>query len=95
MAGTGRRLSPVKNRTPRVTLYSTRQCPHCRRAKALLQRLGIPFTEYDVERNRRAFIEFQRVGGRGVPLITIGGRRLDHSRTEALKRALVEAEFRV
>ena len=57
-----------------VTIYTTRTCPYCIRAKALLHDKGAAFDEIDVGANpalRRAMIE--RAGGRmTVPQIFIG-----------------------
>ena len=33
--------------TPRITLYTTRNCPHCRQAKQYLQRRGLRFPALD------------------------------------------------
>ncbi|MES9846573.1 MAG: glutaredoxin domain-containing protein [Candidatus Sedimenticola sp. PURPLELP] len=85
----------MKKTLPRVTLYSTRQCSYCRQAKAFLQKKKVPFAEFDVERNRRAFNDFQRAGGRGVPLILVGGRSLNGFQPKQLEKALRDAGFNV
>lgn len=77
----------------RITLYSTRQCSHCRMAKAYLKQQKVPFAEFDIERNRRAFTEFRRLGGRGVPLITIGSRVINGFNQKQLSQALGQAGF--
>ncbi len=77
----------AKAKTPRITLYTTGRCPHCRRLKAFLQQRGLTFRELDVERSRRALTEFQRLGGRSVPLVQIGDavvRGFDRRRLEQL-----------
>jgi len=61
----------------KVTLYTTRQCAHCRQAKAFLQKHKVLFMEFDIERNQRALKEFQRLGARGVPVIMVGSTRVD------------------
>jgi glutaredoxin len=63
--------------TKRIVLYSTANCPQCRRARAFLQREGIAFREMDVGGNARARKELERLGARGVPVLMIGGERLD------------------
>ncbi len=57
-----------------VTLYTTRVCPYCVRAKALLDRRGIPYREIDVsdDAETRAWL-VQRTGLRTVPQIFIDG----------------------
>ncbi len=61
-------------KSPPVEIYTTRWCPYCHMAKALLTRKGISFSEIDVgrERERRAEM-IQRAKGRTtVPQIFIG-----------------------
>ncbi len=38
---------------PRVTLYTTAICPYCVRAKNLLKRKGVAFTEIDVTNDEK------------------------------------------
>ena len=73
----------------KVTLYTTRQCPNCKQAKAFLQKNKIRFMEFDVEKNQRAFKEFQRLGARGVPVIMVGKTRVDGFNPNKLQQALV------
>ncbi len=56
----------------RVIVYSTRVCPYCVRAKALLSARGIAFEEIDVthDHERRAWL-VQVTGRRTVPQIFI------------------------
>ena len=77
-----------KTAAPRITLYSTRRCPHCHQAKQWLQQRGLRFQELDVERNRRASREFQRLGARGVPVIVVDGQRVDGFDPKRLQRLL-------
>ena len=59
---------------PPVEIYTTRWCPYCVAAKALLTRKGVPFTEIDVSGSseiRQTMID--RANGRmTVPQIFIG-----------------------
>ncbi len=56
-----------------VTIYTTPVCPYCVRAKSLLQRKDIPYTEIDVaqDEERRAWL-IKATGRRTVPQIFIG-----------------------
>ena len=49
------------------------------------------FSEQNIERSRRAFAEFQRHGGGGVPLILIGQQKLNGFDPGKLKQALGKA----
>lgn len=57
-----------------VTLYSTAWCGYCTKVRNILNRHEIPFIERDVEKNADAGRAFERLGGRGVPVVTIGDR---------------------
>ncbi len=62
---------------PKVQVYTKQQCPYCVRAKALLQRKGVPFEEIDVEDDdaRRAWL-VEATGQRTVPQVFVGDRSL-------------------
>jgi glutaredoxin 3 len=57
-----------------VTIYTTRTCPYCRRAKALLAKKGVAFEEIDVTYDGALREEMTlKAGGRtSVPQIWIG-----------------------
>jgi glutaredoxin-like YruB-family protein len=74
-----------------VVLYSTEWCGVCNRAKAHLRQRGVVFTEYDIEKNSLARAEFKRLGGRGVPLISVGEKRMKGFNAERLDRMLRDA----
>jgi glutaredoxin 3 len=62
----------------RIEVYSSYFCPYCARAKALLERKGVPFEDIDLleQPNRRAEM-VERAGGRtSVPQIFINGEHV-------------------
>jgi glutaredoxin 3 len=64
-----------------VELYTTPFCPYCVRARALLERKGVAYTDIDIigESARRAEM-VRRAGGRtSVPQIFIGGEHIGGS----------------
>ena len=75
---------------PLIEIYTTRYCPYCVAAKALLKRKGAVYTEIDVSgdwEQREAMIE--RAGGQmTVPQIFIGDLHVGGSdELHALERA--------
>jgi glutaredoxin 3 len=55
---------------PQITIYTTETCPYCRRAKQLLAKKNVEFTEIAIDNDpaaRRAMI--QRSGRTSVPQI--------------------------
>jgi len=74
----------------KVEIYTTMFCPYCARAKALLQKKGASYTEYDIEAETALRDEMiQRAGGRRtVPQIFIDGAHIGGSdELAALDRA--------
>ena len=64
-----------------VELYTTPFCPYCVRARVLLERKGVAYTDIDIigESARRAEM-VRRAGGRtSVPQIFIGGEHIGGS----------------
>ncbi len=60
---------------PGVEVYGTSWCPACRHARAFFRSAGIPFADYDVEKDKDARARMDRLGGgSGVPAIVIGGQ---------------------
>lgn len=69
-------VSRVSGADSGVTIYTTAWCRVCKNAKAYLKQNGIPFREWDVEKTEYGEIKFQQLGGRGVPLITVGSQKM-------------------
>jgi glutaredoxin 3 len=65
----------------RVEVYSTLFCPYCARAKSLLERKGVPYTNIDVMEDTAKRDEMTaRSGGRQtVPQIFIDGEHIGGS----------------
>lgn len=68
-------MATEKKRQPKVIVFSTPTCPHCRHAKSYLKTKGIRFTDVDVSRDAHAARDMQRMSGQqGVPVLKIGSR---------------------
>ncbi len=80
---------------PRITVYTTDRCAHCRDLKTFLSRHRLGFREANISRDRRAQKEFEQLGARGVPLILVGERRLNGFDPARLKHLLSEAGVRL
>ncbi len=60
-----------------VVVYSTLLCPYCHRAKALLRKKGVHFTEIDVGMDVEKRDEMtKRAGRHTVPQIFVGDRHV-------------------
>lgn len=59
---------------PKVTVYSTQNCPYCRMVKAFLDRQGVPYESFDVGADKEQAKKMVEVSGQyGVPVVTIDG----------------------
>ena len=75
---------------PPVEIYTTRYCPYCHTAKALLKRKGVAFTEINLslETERRQEMIARANGRMTVPQIFIGDIHVGGSdELHALERA--------
>jgi glutaredoxin 3 len=62
---------------PKITIYTTRYCPYCHAAKALLNKKGVSFDEIDVSDPALRQKMTQRANGqRTVPQIFIGDKHV-------------------
>ncbi|MDF1514767.1 MAG: glutaredoxin domain-containing protein [Anaerolineae bacterium] len=79
----------VKKRQPRVIVFSTPTCPHCRTAKQYLKKKGVRFTNVDISQDASAARDMKRISGQqGVPVITVGGRPIVGFDREKLDKLL-------
>ncbi|ROR97959.1 glutaredoxin [Sinobacterium caligoides] len=76
----------------KITLYSADKCPHCKSAKAFLKQRKLAFVELNVDRNRRAAKELQRLGARGLPFIVIGQQSLSGFDVKKLERMIASQQ---
>jgi glutaredoxin len=66
-----------QQKAQRVVMYATSWCPYCQQARNYFRQQGIAYTEYDIERDGEARRRYQAFGGRGVPVIFVGKRRMN------------------
>jgi glutaredoxin len=78
-----------QRRYPKVELYATDWCPSCKRAKAYLESRHIPFTAYNVDRNREASKRLAQLNpARTIPTAVIGDAKIVGFDQAAYERAL-------
>lgn len=63
----------------KVEMYTVNYCPYCKRAKQILERMGIPFKEIDITANEEEYREelgrfYNIEGDVTVPQIIIDGK---------------------
>jgi len=66
--------------TPAVVMYTTSWCPYCERARKLLAKKNVTFTEIDIESAAEKRAEMRNRSGRtSVPQIFIGDHHVGGS----------------
>ena len=56
-----------------VRLYATDWCPYCAKTRALLEQKHVPYKEYNIETSEEGRSQYQRLAGKGVPVLLIDG----------------------
>lgn len=77
---------PEAVRAGRVTMYATSTCGYCKKARRYFRDNGIRYTEYDIDKDQEARKRWKRLGGRGVPLILVGNRKVHGFSESAFER---------
>jgi glutaredoxin len=76
-----------------VKMYSTDWCGYCRQAREYFARNGIRYTEVDIEKSAAARSEYERLGGRGVPVILVGAQRMNGFSEPSMSALLKSAGY--
>lgn len=63
--------------SPRVTMYATSWCGYCKKARRYFNKRGISYLEYDIEKDEVAKRMYDLLGGKGVPVILVGKKRMN------------------
>ena len=78
--------------SPKVELYTTSWCYYCKKARDYFRSKGIPFTEYDIEKDKSAAARKNKLDKRGgVPFAVINGRGVRGFSPTAYERALARS----
>jgi glutaredoxin len=62
---------------PRVVIYTAEWCGVCRNAKRYLQKKGVSYQEFDVDKSPKGRRDYKQLKGTGVPIILVGEKRMN------------------
>lgn len=79
----------------KVIIYTTKRCGYCRKAKAWMRQNSVVFSERDIEASSRARKEFEKMGGRGVPLLLVGKQRINGYNEPRMRAALKKVGYKL
>lgn len=72
-----------------VILYGTSWCPYCKKARDFFTSRNIPFTDYDIEKDKEAAERKKQLDtGSGVPFAIINGHKISGFSPPDYERAL-------
>jgi glutaredoxin len=74
-----------------VVMFSKSTCPYCAHARELLTNEHVEFAELVVDQSPEAQRWFETLGGKGVPLLFIGERRIVGFREDLIRTSLAQA----
>ena len=69
-----RRSESPRAGSDKVEIYVTSWCPYCRALEQFLIKKRVRFKKNDIEASERARKAYEKLGGGGVPITTIGSR---------------------
>lgn len=76
------------NARTQVVVYGTATCPFCAKARAYLKERNVAFGDFDVDKSDKGRHDFGELGGKAVPVILIGKRKLVGFDQKAVDAAL-------
>ncbi len=79
-------MAEPRQDSPDVVMFSSDYCPPCLHAKQYLRENNIPARIFDIDESPAARTYFEKLGGRGLPLIFVDNRRLDGYTPERFER---------
>lgn len=71
-----------------VVLYATAWCGYCAQTRSLFAEQGIRYREEDIEKSTAARQAYEKLGGRGVPVIDVRGSVIHGYNPQAIVEAV-------
>lgn len=85
--------SPAQAEAPvDVVVFTQAHCPPCLAAMDYFEKQGIAYRYFDIEASAKARNVFERLDGRGTPLILVNGKRLQAFSPERFDALYRQAE---
>ena len=72
----------------RVVLYTTEWCGYCKQIQRFLDQKGIPYQQFDLEKDAQARKAYEARGGGGIPFVDVNGTLIRDFLPEQIMAAL-------
>lgn len=69
-----------------VIMYATSWCGYCKKAREYFKANHIHYTEYDIETSEKGKRQYQKLNGKGVPVILVGESRMNGFSEQGFQR---------
>ena len=69
-------------------LYATEWGGYCKATRRFLDEKGIPFKEFDIDKDAPAREAYEALRGRGIPILDVNGTLIRDFKPEAIEAAL-------
>lgn len=69
-----------------VVMYATSWCGYCKKARNYFKKNSISYVEYDIEKDSHAKRRYDALGGKGVPVILVGQKRMNGFSVDGFER---------
>ncbi len=66
-------LSAQARAHAQVTLYATDWCGYCKDFRRFLDRQGVAYQAFDIDKDAQARQRYEALGGRGIPMLEVNG----------------------
>ncbi|MBC2656784.1 glutaredoxin family protein [Pseudomonas sp. MSSRFD41] len=84
----GAAVSETTRSQARVVLYATDWCGYCKATRRFLDQKGIPYREFDIEKDPSARQAYIDLGGAGIPILDVNGTLIRTYDPDAIMAAL-------
>lgn len=74
-----------------LVMLSIDFCPACEAAKQYFKENGIEYTEYNLNESKRAREAYERLNGRGTPVLFINGKSMNGFHPQRFRQFWMEA----
>jgi glutaredoxin len=79
-------IEVASGKTDTIIMYSAAWCGYCKKAKSYFMANSIPFTEYDIDKDKAAKRRHKKMGATGVPVILYKDKRMNGFSESGFKR---------
>ncbi|NUT76530.1 glutaredoxin family protein [Pseudomonas sp. C1C7] len=81
-------VSEQTQATANVVFYTTEWCGYCKLTRRFLDQKGIPYKEFDIEKDAVARKAYEALGGGGIPFLDVNGTLIRGYDPDAILAAL-------